>query len=59
MPPNAPLIQPDALRRVEVLAFPSVQLLDVAGPLQVFSSANERAAEQGRPPPLRCTGGRA
>ena len=35
---------------VEVLAFPFVQLLDVAGPLQVFSSANERAAEQGRPP---------
>ena len=33
-----------------MLAFPSVQLLDVAGPLQVFSSANERAAEQGRPP---------
>ncbi len=35
---------------MEVLAFPAVQLLDVAGPLQVFSSANERAAEQGRPP---------
>ena len=35
---------------MEVLAFPCVQLLDVAGPLQVFSSANERAAEEGRPP---------
>lgn len=30
-----------------MLAFPDVQLLDVAGPLQVFASANERAAEQG------------
>ena len=50
MSPNAPLIQPDTPRRVEVLAFPSIQLLDVAGPLQVFSSANERAAEQGRAP---------
>jgi transcriptional regulator GlxA family with amidase domain len=50
MSPNTPPIQPASPRRVEVLAFPSVQLLDVAGPLQVFSSANERAAEQGRPP---------
>jgi transcriptional regulator GlxA family with amidase domain len=48
MSPNTPPIPPGAPRRVDVLAFPSVQLLDVAGPLQVFSSANERAAEQGR-----------
>jgi len=33
---------------VEILAFPSVQLLDVAGPLQVFASANDLAAS-GRP----------
>jgi transcriptional regulator GlxA family with amidase domain len=32
---------------VDLLVFPDVQLLDVAGPLQVFASANERAAEQG------------
>ena len=50
MSPNAPPIPPDPARRVEVLAFPSVQLLDVAGPLQVFSSANERAAAEGRAP---------
>jgi len=49
MSPNTPPIPPDAPRRVEVLAFPFVQLLDVAGPLQVFSSANERSAEQGGP----------
>ena len=36
-PPNGPLV-------IELLAFPSVQLLDVAGPLQVFASANEIAA---------------
>lgn len=54
MPPNTPPIPPSGPRRVEVLAFPSVQLLDVAGPLQVFSSANERAAEQGGPPLYAC-----
>ena len=33
---------PPRPRRVEILAFPQVQLLDVAGPLQVFATANER-----------------
>src|SRR5271168_5422609 len=47
MSPNTPLISPTATRAVEVLAFPEVQLLDIAGPLQVFSSANERCAERG------------
>ncbi len=32
---------------VEVLAFPAVQLLDVAGPLQVFASANDLMSERG------------
>ncbi|MCJ2007145.1 GlxA family transcriptional regulator [Methylobacterium sp. J-092] len=53
--PHDPRFQPDAARThtirthagspriVEVLAFPSVQLLDVAGPLQVFATANEQA----------------
>jgi transcriptional regulator GlxA family with amidase domain len=27
-----------------VLAFPDVQMLDVAGPIQVFTAANERAS---------------
>ncbi len=46
--PNRPLFSPAAPPRpVEVLAFPGVQLLDVAGPLQVFASAND-LARQGR-----------
>jgi transcriptional regulator GlxA family with amidase domain len=36
-----------APRTVELLAFADVQLLDVAGPLQVFASANERMAARG------------
>jgi transcriptional regulator GlxA family with amidase domain len=35
---------------VEILAYPAVQLLDVAGPLQVFTSANELAARDGEAP---------
>jgi transcriptional regulator GlxA family with amidase domain len=38
-------------RIVEVLAYPSVQLLDVTGPLQVFASANDHVAEAGGTPP--------
>jgi len=38
-------------RRIEILAFDGVQLLDVAGPLQVFASANDAAEEEGRPRP--------
>jgi len=34
-------------RIVEVLAFPSVQLLDVTGPLQVFVSANDQVVAAG------------
>jgi transcriptional regulator GlxA family with amidase domain len=36
---------------VELLVFPRVQLLDVAGPLQVFVTANELARAAGQPPP--------
>lgn len=46
--PNTPRFTPDARRSVEILAFPQVQILDVAGPLQVFATANERL---GRDPP--------
>jgi transcriptional regulator GlxA family with amidase domain len=48
--PNTPRFTPGT-RPIEVLAFQDVQLLDVAGPLQVFASANElaRAAEEPRP----------
>jgi len=39
-------------RRIAILAYPDVQLLDVAGPLQVFASASELAArgERAGPP---------
>lgn len=38
-------------RRIEFLAFDDCQLLDVAGPLQAFASANDLAAEAGAPEP--------
>src|SRR5262249_36851085 len=49
--PKNPRFTPSRPRRIEILAFPDVQLLDVAGPLQVFASANElaRAARHPRP----------
>lgn len=34
---------------VEILAFPGVQILDVAGPLQAFATANDYAARSGGP----------
>jgi len=48
--PKNPRIAPTQ-RIIEILAFPNVQLLDVAGPLQVFASANGFAAQSGEPPP--------
>src|ERR1700722_10390419 len=52
--PNRPRFPPNAARTIEILAFPSVQLLDVTGPLQVFATANEIAASgsSGAPPYL-------
>ncbi len=38
-------------RRIEILTFADSQLLDVAGPLQVFASANDMARMAGRPAP--------
>jgi transcriptional regulator GlxA family with amidase domain len=49
--PKLPRFLPNGPRVIEVLAFPSVQLLDVAGPLQVFASANDLVAESGGVPP--------
>ncbi|MBD8892168.1 GlxA family transcriptional regulator [Roseibium litorale] len=37
-------------RRIEILSFPNVQLLDLAGPLQVFASANDLEKLKGRNP---------
>lgn len=48
--PDNPRIPPES-RRVEILAFPRVQLLDVAGPLQVLATANELARAAGGPQP--------
>ena len=45
------LHSPPTARPVEVLVFPSVQLLDVTGPIQVFASANDFATQSGLPPP--------
>jgi transcriptional regulator GlxA family with amidase domain len=50
-PRSPPGAAAGAVRIVEVLAYPSVQLLDVTGPLQVFASANEHAVENGDPKP--------
>jgi len=41
----------DRLRRVEVVAFPAVQMLDLTGPMQVFATANEQSVQAGREPP--------
>jgi transcriptional regulator GlxA family with amidase domain len=49
--PKNPRFTPSRPRRIEILAFPDVQLLDVAGPLQVFASANELARAAGHPLP--------
>ncbi|HZC97985.1 MAG TPA: DJ-1/PfpI family protein, partial [Bradyrhizobium sp.] len=54
--PKSPRSQPNpvrgnAARVVEVLAYPSVQLLDVTGPLQVFVCANDHVAQAGGTPP--------
>ena len=58
--PKSPRSQPNPIRGnaphvVEVLAYPSVQLLDVTGPLQVFVCANDHVAQAGgtRPYVLR------
>ncbi len=39
------------MRRIEVLAYPDIQLLDVSGPLQVFASANDFKRQAGEPAP--------
>jgi len=38
-------------RRIDLLAFAQVQLLDVAGPLQVFATANDLARQRRAAPP--------
>jgi transcriptional regulator GlxA family with amidase domain len=49
--PISPRFAPNAARAIDVLAYPAVQLLDVAGPIQVFASANDVVAGAGGAPP--------
>lgn len=49
--PKTPRFTPKVSARVEILAFPDAQLLDVTGPLQVFASANEIVRAEGGAPP--------
>lgn len=51
MMPKAPRFPPNGSRVVEVLAYPSVKLLDVTGPIQVFASANAFMAQAGEAMP--------
>ena len=48
---QGPLFKPDSPRRVEIVVFENVQLLDAAGPLQVFATANDLAHQRGEPTP--------
>jgi transcriptional regulator GlxA family with amidase domain len=51
MTPKAPPFPPTAGRTIEVLAYPSVKLLDVTGPIQVFASANAFMTQAGQGAP--------
>ena len=46
----SPRFSPETPRTVELLAFPAVQLLDIAGPMQVFATANDLAVQAGGSP---------
>jgi hypothetical protein len=45
--PKAPRFSPNAVRVIEVLTYPAVQLLNVTGPIQVFAAANDQVAGAG------------
>jgi transcriptional regulator GlxA family with amidase domain len=45
--PKFPRSSPNPIRVIDVLTYPAVQLLDVAGPVQVFASANNLVAGAG------------
>jgi transcriptional regulator GlxA family with amidase domain len=48
---KVPPFPPRAPRRIEIVAFDGVQLLDVTGPAQVFATANDLARLSGDAPP--------
>ena len=45
--PKSPRSLPNAVRVIDVLTYPAVQLLDVSGPVQVFASANDIVVNAG------------
>lgn len=49
--PNSPRFSPNSTRTVDVLVYPAVQLLDVAGPVQVFATANDIVGKAGAAQP--------
>jgi transcriptional regulator GlxA family with amidase domain len=49
--PKSPRSSPNPIRVIDVLTYPAVQLLDVAGPVQVFASGNDLVAGAGGPQP--------
>ena len=49
--PKSPRSSPNPIRVIDVVIFPAVQLLDVAGPVQVFTSANDLVTQAGGAPP--------
>ena len=51
--PKSPRSSPNAVRIIDVLTFPAVQLLDVTGPVQVFASANDIVEGAGGARPYR------
>jgi len=51
--PKPPRFSPNALRVIDVLTYPAVQLLDVTGPVQVFASANDLVARAGEARPYQ------
>lgn len=53
MSPKIPQSSPPSERIIEIVTFDEAQLLDVAGPLQVFATANEACRERGADLPYR------
>jgi transcriptional regulator GlxA family with amidase domain len=53
--PKSHRFPPNAVRVIEVLTYPAVQLLDVSGPVQVFASANDLVINAGGTPRPICS----
>lgn len=51
--PKGPPSPPNPVRVIDVLTYPAVLLLDLAGPVQVFAFANDLAINAGGAPPYR------